>query len=109
MIRNAIFSQVSTAENVTIGGLTYARARFTQPLNGGKADLIGLELAWQQQFTRLPGLLSGLNLTPNLSVFGEGQNLTDEPTRQYQAGRRDWVIRQERYGRTFALGASFRW
>lgn len=183
-IRNPIFSQVSTAENVTIGGVTYARARFSQPLNGGKADLIGLELAWQQQFTRLPGLLSGLgisanvtltdsnldgnpfpeqsellwgvqlfyqkgivdasigyhhtgrallalggtpnddqfnddlrrldakvtlNLTPNLSIFGEAQNLTDEPTRQYQAGRRDWVIQQERYGRTFALGASLRW
>ena len=50
-----------------------------------------------------------LALTPNVSVYGEAQNLTDEPTRQYQGGNRDWVIQHERYGRSYALGASFRW
>jgi TonB-dependent receptor len=183
-IKNPILTMVSAQENVTIGGTTYTRARFSQPRNGGKADIIGVELAYQQQFTFLPGLLSGfgaaanltltdsnldgnpfpeqssllwgaqlfyqkgivdatiayhhtgrallvlgdtrlldqynndlrrldakvtLNVTPNLSVFGEAQNLTDEPTRQYQAGNRDWVIQNERYGRSYAVGASFRW
>lgn len=183
-IRNPIFTRVSTEENVEIGGVTYARAEFSQPLNGGKADIVGVELNYQQQFTFLPGLLSGLGvaanltlvdsnldgkpfpeqskllygaqlfyqkgiveatvayhhtgrallavgdsafedqfnddlrrldakvtltLTPNISVFGEAQNLTDEPTRQYQGGNRDWVIQHERYGRSYAVGASFRW
>lgn len=183
-IRNPIFTQVSSQTDVAIGDTTYSRVEFSQPQNGGKADIVGVELNYQQQFTFLPGLLSGLgvsanvtltdsnldgnafpeqssllwgaqlfyqkgmidatiayhhtgnallalgderfqdqyndslrrldakltvNLTPNLSVFGEASNLTDEPTRQYQAGRRDWVIQNERYGRAYALGASFRW
>lgn len=183
-IRDPIFTQVSTQENVTIAGQTYTRARFSQPLNGGKADLIGIELAYQQRFDFLPGVLSGLGaaatltladskldatafpeqsnllwgaqlsyqkgpvdatiayhhtgrallaagatrnedqfnddlrrldakltltLTDQFQVFAEAANLTDEPTRQYQAGRRDFVIQHERYGRSYALGASFRW
>ncbi|HEX2214338.1 MAG TPA: TonB-dependent receptor, partial [Mycobacterium sp.] len=183
-IRNPIFTEISTQENATIGGTTYTRARFSQPRNGGEADIIGVELAYQQQFTFLPGALSGLGLAANLtltdsnldvnpfpeqsnllwgvqlfyqkgpvdatlayhhtgrallltgatrnddqfnddlrrldakvtlrlteqlSLFAEGQNLTDEPTRQYQAARRDWVIQDERYGRSYAIGASFRW
>ncbi len=183
-IRNPIFTEVSVENNATIGGTTYTRARFSRPQNGGKADVVGLELSYQQQLTFLPGLLSGLgvganltladsnldsnpfpeqsnllwgaqlfyqkgpidatiayhhtgrallavgatsnedqfnddlrrldakvtvNLTDNFSIYGEAQNLTDEPTRQYQAGIRDWVIQEERYGRSYAVGASFRW
>ena len=183
-IRNPIFTAVSTQQNVSIGGTTYSRVEFSQPRNGGKADIIGVELNYQQQFTFLPGPFSGLGLsanvtltdsnldgnpfpeqsdllwgvqlfyqkgivdatiayhhtgrallavgdvpledqfnddlrrldakvtlalTPNVSVYGEAQNLTDEPTRQYQGGNRDWVIQHERYGRSYALGASFRW
>ena len=183
-IRNPIFTEVSTQQNVAIGGVTYTRAEFSRPVNGGKADVVGVELNYQQQFAFLPGLLSGLGVSANLtladsnldgnpfpeqssllwgvqlfyqkgpvdasiayhhtgrallavgdtaledqhnddlrrldakvtvalndnvSVFAEAQNLTDEPTRQYQGGNRDWVIQQERYGRSYALGASFRW
>ena len=49
---------------------------------------------------------SGEALLRNVTLFVEGQNLTDEPTRQYQAGNRNWVIQNERYGRTFYVGAS---
>lgn len=183
-IRDPIFTQVSTQTNVVIAGQTFTRARFTQPLNGGKADLIGIELGYQQRFDFLPGMLSGLgvagtltladsnldgtpfpeqsnllwgaqlfyqkgpidatlayhhtgrallapgatrnedqfnddlrrldakvtvSLTDQLQVFAEAANLTDEPTRQYQAGRSDFVIQNERYGRSYAIGASFRW
>lgn len=45
-------------------------------------------------------------VTENISVFAEAQNLTDEPTRQYQGDRTDWFIQQERYGRTFWGGVS---
>jgi TonB-dependent receptor len=41
-------------------------------------------------------------------IFFEAQNLTDEPTRQYQAGNPDWLIQNERYGRTFYGGISFK-
>lgn len=47
-------------------------------------------------------------ITENIKLFFEAQNLTDEPTRQYQGERRDWVIQNERYGRTFYAGASVR-
>lgn len=183
-VRDPIFTQVSTATNVTIAGTTYSRARFAQPLNGGKADIVGIELGYQQRFDFLPGLLSGLGaaatltladsnldgtrfpeqssllwgaqlfyqkgpvdatiayhhtgrallapgdtrltdqynddlrrldakvsvaLGPHVTVFAEAANLTDEPTRQYQAGIRDWTIQTERYGRTYAIGGSVRW
>jgi outer membrane receptor protein involved in Fe transport len=42
----------------------------------------------------------------NVRLFAEGQNLTDEPTRQYQGGRTDWITQNERYGRTFYIGVS---
>lgn len=45
-------------------------------------------------------------VTDNIAVFAEAQNLTDEPTRQYQGDRTDWFIQQERYGRTFWGGVS---
>lgn len=47
-------------------------------------------------------------LLPNVRVFAEAQNLTDEPTRQYQGGREDWNIQNERYGRTVYGGLSVR-
>jgi outer membrane receptor protein involved in Fe transport len=47
-------------------------------------------------------------VTENLGLFVEAQNLTDEPTRQYQGGNRDWVTQHERYGRAFWIGASAR-
>lgn len=47
-------------------------------------------------------------ITENIQIFAEAQNLTDEPTRQYQGMNRDWIIQNERYGRTFYAGASVR-
>jgi outer membrane receptor protein involved in Fe transport len=47
-----------------------------------------------------------LQITKNIAVFAEAQNLTDEPTRQYQGDRTDWFVQNERYGRTFWAGAS---
>ncbi|MGA1808436.1 MULTISPECIES: TonB-dependent receptor [Sphingobium] len=188
-IRNPIFTQSYTINDGSFGGVAYDRINFSQTLNADKGDIIGLEAAWQQQFTFLPGLLSGLGMnlnltlidsslrmpdrgtvafpeqskllwgaqlfyqkgiveasvayhhtgrallsagdirlndqynddlrrldakigvdvTKNVRLFAEGQNLTDEPTRQYQGGVRDWVIQNERYGRTFYVGASVKW
>lgn len=188
-IKNPIYTNSFTLTDVSFGGRDYARLDFSQKANGTSADIIGLELAYRQQFEFLPGLLSGLGMeanatfidsnlkvpgradpaafpeqsellfgaqlfyqkgpieasiayhhtgralialggatltdqynddlrrldakatfavTENIRVFFEAQNLTDEPTRQYQSERRDWVIQNERYGRTFYAGASVR-
>ncbi|MCB5424467.1 TonB-dependent receptor [Altererythrobacter sp. CC-YST694] len=187
-IKNPIFTQSFDVNDGTFLGETYDIIHFSQKQNAEKGDITGIELAYQQQFTMLPGLLSGfgvnlnltlidanltdptrgeidfpeqskllwgaqlfyqkgiveasvayhhtgralisagdvaltdqfnddlrrldakisLDLTENLRVFAEGQNLTDEPTRQYQGGVRDWVSQTERYGRTFFVGASVR-
>lgn len=39
--------------------------QITQPVNGPTANLYGFEVAWQQNLTFLPGLLSGLGLNAN--------------------------------------------
>jgi TonB-dependent receptor len=171
---------------VSFGGRQYETLDFSQPLNADKGKIVGIEFAFQQQFTFLPGILSGfgveLNATfvnstlrlpngrkstfpqqsdylygaqlfyekgqveasiayhntgksllsaggeefedqynndlrrldakasfevlKNVRLFAEGQNLTDEPTRQYQGGRTDWITQNERYGRTFYIGVS---
>lgn len=68
---------------------------------------IPLNDQYSDDYRRLDAKLS-YAVTDNIHVFAEGQNLTDEPTRQYQAGIRDWTIQNERYGRSFYLGASVR-
>jgi len=49
---------------------------------------------------------ASVTLVNGIRIFVEAQNLTDEPTRQYQGTHRDWVIQNERYGRTFYAGVS---
>lgn len=39
----------------------------TQPINGPNAYLTGIEMAWQQHLTFLPGLLSGMGVSANYS------------------------------------------
>jgi TonB-dependent receptor len=188
-IQNPVYTQSFTLLDTSYGGRDYAVLGFSQKANGTSADIIGLELAYRQQFDFLPSFLSGFGLeanmtlidsklkvpgradpaafpeqsnllygaqlfyqkgpieasiayhntgsalislgadmlgdqynddlrrldakasfalTDNVSLFVEGQNLTDEPTRQYQGERRDWIIQNERYGRTFYAGASVR-
>jgi TonB-dependent receptor len=48
-------------------------------------------------------------VTDNASIFFEAQNLTDEPTRQYQGGHEDWITQNERYGRVFNAGMTVKW
>jgi len=185
-ISNPIFSHATVLTNTVYNGVAYPTLTITQPFNAVDGDIIGIEAQYQQQFTMLPGLLSGLGvqLTGTLTsstltlpdgrsstfpsqskylygaeifyqkgpveasiayhntgkallaigspsyndqynddlrrldakasvgifksvrIFAEAQNLTDEPTRQYQAGNPDWLIQNERYGRTFYAGIS---
>ncbi len=187
-IRNPIFTQTSDQIDVTFANRQFDLLEISQPMNARKGKILGLEAAYQQQFTFLPGWLSGFgaelnvtlvdsdlrlpdgrmstfpgqsdllygaqlfyqrgpletsiayhhtgrallavgteafqdqknddmrrldakasfDVTSKFTVFAEGQNLTDEPTRQYQWNRRDWITQNERYGRTFFVGVSAR-
>jgi|CXWL01.1.fsa_nt_gi TonB-dependent receptor len=59
-------------------------------------------------FRRLDAKVS-YDITPNLSIFVEGQNLNDETLWEYQGGRPDWQIGYEQYGRTFYAGLTGTW
>jgi TonB-dependent receptor len=186
IIRNPIFTQSYFVLGGSFNGKPYEVVSYSQPLNADKGDIIGVEAQYQQQFTFLPGLFSGLGievnatltdstlrlpngrsstfpsqsaylygasifyekgpveasiawhntghallaaspdqsqdqynndlrrldakasltLTDGIRLFVEAQNLTDEPTRQYQGAHTDWIIQNERYGRTFYAGVS---
>jgi TonB-dependent receptor len=63
-----------------------ALVEVTQAVNGGKASLLGFELAWQQNLTFLPGLFGGLGVYANYTYthsnaevenFAQGDDLTE--------------------------------
>ena len=185
-IQNPIFTQTSTLTNTVYNGVAYTSLQISQPFNADRGDIVGIEAQFQQQFTFLPGVLSGLGiqlngtltestlrlptgrtstfpsqskylygaelfyqrgpveasiayhntgyallavgaldyqdqsnddlkrldakasfaLLRNVTLFAEAQNLTDAPTRQYQGTNKNWVIQNERYGRTVYGGVS---
>jgi TonB-dependent receptor len=51
-------------ENQVFGGFTY---RIARPGNTGKGELTGIELAYQQFYDWLPGILGGLGLQTNVT------------------------------------------
>ena len=69
----------------------YAGFNVLQPANGGSAYIAGLELDFQQHFTYLPGLLSGLGFSANYSyATSQAKNVnpgnrTDSPALLRQA------------------------
>ena len=68
-----------------------------QPVNGGSAVLYGFELNWMQQFTFLPGALSGFG------IFGNYTYVKSEAELEY----RDWDILPGQAGDVGNLGLSF--
>jgi len=64
-IKNPIYSFSETLTGVVIDGRTFSRLGYTQPRNADKGHISGIELAYQQQFTFLPGLLSGFGVAAN--------------------------------------------
>ncbi|WP_423351193.1 TonB-dependent receptor [Phenylobacterium sp. VNQ135] len=66
-IDDPIFTFDQTLTGVTIGGRTYSRLEYTQPRNAAEGEIKGLELQYQQQFTFLPGFLSGFGAAANVT------------------------------------------
>ncbi len=65
-------------QDVDIDGTEW---RITQYLNGAGADLLGIEINWQQQFTFLPGFLSGFGIYANYT-FTNSSNIDLGPDTQ---------------------------
>jgi TonB-dependent receptor len=69
----------------------FAGDQVTQPINGPSAHLTGIEMAWQQHLTFLPGLLNGMGVSANYSYttsrvsFPAGFGRTDHPALLRQA------------------------
>jgi TonB-dependent receptor len=63
----------------TSGDLAGFRVR--QPANGRKAHITGVEFAWQQHFTFLPGLLSGFGVSTNYSYTTSRANFPIDPNK----------------------------
>ena len=69
-------------ESTIISGGPYDGFRLNRPENGESAILYGLELAWQQQLTFLPGALSGLGVYANYSyIYTEAKIIVPEERR----------------------------
>jgi TonB-dependent receptor len=67
-IKNPIFRQEELVQNVAFAGQTFPRLRISRPLNADEGEILGLELGYQQQFTFLPGWLSGFGVAANLTL-----------------------------------------
>jgi len=59
-------------------GSPYDGWDFRGPVNGGKAELYGLEINWQQQLTFLPGVLSGFGIYANYTKIWAKSDLIPE-------------------------------
>lgn len=91
-LTNPVFSQTLDNE---LGGET------TTPVNAQDGEIRGVELAWQQRFTSLPGVLSGLGLYSNFTYTdsratqpnGRVTRLAGQSSRAYNI-----AVSYEKYG-----------
>ena len=79
-IKNPIFTQATVLTNVTLNGTTYDRLDVSEPLNADKGDIVGIEAEYQQQFTFLPGLLSGFGVQLTGTLTDSNLRLPDGRT-----------------------------
>jgi TonB-dependent receptor len=82
-------------------GGPYDEFEVTQPVNGEKATLIGVEVNWQQQFTFLPGFWSGFGIYANYTYTDSKADLIgrDDTVLPGQAGNvGNLALAYEKYG-----------
>jgi TonB-dependent receptor len=71
----------------TVNGDPLSQFQQRQPANGRKAHIAGVEFAWEQHFTALPGFLSGFGISTNYSYTQSKASFpidpnTGKPTRK---------------------------
>ncbi len=62
-IDHPIFTRIQTLEDVNFEGRFYSELEIEQSQNARNGNIFGVELAYQQQFSMLPGLLRGLGIS----------------------------------------------
>lgn len=64
-IKDPIFGFSETRNNVILENRLFDRLSYSQPRNADEGEIRGVEFAYQQQFTLLPGAFAGLGLAAN--------------------------------------------
>ncbi|HKK12893.1 MAG TPA: TonB-dependent receptor, partial [Flavobacteriaceae bacterium] len=88
---------------------------YKQPVNGAGANLFGVELTWEQQFTKLPGFLSGFGIYANYTYtkssnidLGPDTNRDDIDLLPYQMENvSNFALTYQKSGLTARLSANF--
>lgn len=81
-----------------------------QPVNGGSGTIVGAEFNWMQQFTFLPGFLSGFGIFANYTLVESDADLkfSDRNVIPGQAGDAANVgLNYEKYGLTARLSLNY--
>ncbi len=110
-ITDLVYTQ-SKDEIRNIDGVT-AQYKVAQPLNAAAAKLYGIELAYNQKFTFLPGALSGLGINMNYTYTKSETNLDDRPGEKIGLMNQspnifNATLLYEKYGFSFRLSANYR-
>ncbi|WP_334165165.1 TonB-dependent receptor, partial [Phenylobacterium sp.] len=120
-IRDPIFSFEETLTGVTIDGRAYSRLEYTQPRNADEGEIKGVEFAYQQQFTFLPGIWGGFGVAANVTFTESSLTVPDRgelpfPAQSdllwgaqlfYQQGRLEAALSYHHTGRAIqGLGSS---
>jgi len=81
-IDNPVFTQVTTLENVEFEGRFFSELERSRPENAESGEILGFELNYQQQFSRLPAPFDGFGVSVNYTftdseatVFGRDDKL----------------------------------
>lgn len=64
-IKDPIFGFEEVRTDVTLEGRTFDRLEYSQPRNADEGEIKGVEFAYQQQFSFLPGALAGFGVSAN--------------------------------------------
>jgi TonB-dependent receptor len=81
-IDNPIFGYEEVRRDYTYNGRLHERFEYSQPRNADEGDITGLELAYQQQLTFLPGLWNGFGVGANVTFI---ESSLDVPGRSEEA------------------------
>lgn len=105
-IDDAIFTRVFDLNSGTFAGF-----EAVQPVNGGSADLWGLEFAWDQSLSFLPGALNGLSVHANYTYTDASTDFTGRPDIAFPgqaANSGNVAVGYERFGFSGRLALTFR-
>ncbi|MCB0474135.1 MAG: TonB-dependent receptor [Flavobacteriaceae bacterium] len=98
-----------------VSGGAYDGYDYQKPINGAGANLFGIELTWQQQFTKLPGFLSGFGIYANYTYtkssnidLGPDTDRTDIDLLPFQMENvSNFALTYQKAGLTARLSANF--